>query len=96
MGSLDANGSTYSAFLKHDVLSYTDDAACAAHWGKSFIVESMICASGPEGDCYGDSGGPLLDIQNNVVVGLVSWGPCAKPEVPGLYSRVAGGVRLMI
>jgi hypothetical protein len=91
VGSLDANGSTYSAFLKHDVLSYTDDATCAAYWKKAFIVASMICASGPEGDCYGDSGGPLLDIENNVVIGLVSWGPCAQPEVPGVYSRVAGG-----
>ena len=42
--------------------------------------------------CQGDSGGPLICINDQnepIVYGIVSWGGvCAKPDSPGLYTRV--------
>ena len=44
---------------------------------------------------YSNSGGPLVLFSNNIndhkLVGVVSWGgdPCARPNEPGVYARVA-------
>lgn len=64
------------------------NAAYAIYGG---VTDRMICAGYPEGgkdSCQGDSGGPL--VANGKLVGVISWGvDCAKPEMPGVYSRVA-------
>lgn len=57
------------------------------------ITDRMFCAGhiGGDGDsCNGDSGGPLVN-RNNVLYGLVSWGPaeCAAEGYTGVYTNVA-------
>jgi V8-like Glu-specific endopeptidase len=56
----------------------------------------MLCAIEDNVNaCHGDSGGPLYDKTNNVLVGVVSWGwKCASKGYPGVYSRVSSGVRI--
>lgn len=55
------------------------------------LEESNICTGPLEGGhsaCSGDSGGPLA--QNNVLVGIVSWGmmPCASEGAPAVFTDV--------
>ena len=58
----------------------------------------MICAGLEEGGkdaCVGDSGGPLICIDNGkpVLYGITSWGKgCAQEGSPGVYVRTAGVV----
>eukprot|EP00727_Mastigamoeba_balamuthi_P004820 m51a1_g14336 putative transmembrane protease serine 11g-like (1957) ;mRNA; r:141011-151085 len=60
------------------------------------IGESMLCTGFNEGGrdtCQGDSGGPLLHLEEDgtyVQVGITSFGPgCARPQKPGIYTRVS-------
>jgi trypsin len=63
------------------------------------ITESnMLCAGGAADDgdedsCSGDSGGPLISATTGKQVGIVSYGlGCARPNTPGVYARVIGGM----
>jgi len=83
----------YPDQLHHVELGYVDPQECASRYVSiGFdIGDDVMCASDPSQDsCQGDSGGPLFDKDNNVLVGVVSWGyGCADPLLPGVYSRVS-------
>ena len=61
----------------------------------SLITPNMICAGYPQGGkdaCKGDGGGPLIvqSKESAVIYGIVTFGiGCAKPNAPGVYTRVA-------
>ena len=67
-----------------------DQQQCNARY--TTLTSDMICAvsdSPPDGTCSGDSGGPLYDPTNNMIVGANSWGksPCGGTD-PSVFSRV--------
>ena len=76
--------------IKVNVLSHE---ACVGHYSRKDVTTNMLCARAPGADaCYGDSGGPFTmeEGERTVLIGVVSWGlECARPQWPGVYSRVA-------
>jgi len=80
--------------LKHVEVKYVSNNDCTSNpyfYADSQITDNMMCARDPDQDsCQGDSGGPLYDKNNNVLVGVVSFGNgCALPNFPGVYSRIS-------
>lgn len=99
MGTTYFGGGTESlpTALQHVELKYISNTSCKNDYGysSSDITSNMMCAADFENGsaqdaCSGDSGGPLYDSENNVLVGVVSWGyKCAEPDYPGVYSRIS-------
>lgn len=59
-----------------------------------YIVENMLCAWNTNQDaCQGDSGGPLIytddERDEDIQVGIVSWGLGCANSFPGVYSRIS-------
>jgi len=98
-------GSTRASYTTRDAPStlqvatvpFIADSTCkrSRYYG-SQITYSMVCAGklgeGGVDSCQGDSGGPLVKKVNGkwTVLGVVSWGyGCARPDKPGVYTRVA-------
>merc|ERR1712154_642457 len=82
---------------KHVELEFVPRAECnLANTYNSAITDYMMCATDPDQDsCLGDSGGPLWDSENNVLVGIISWGyGCALPQYPGVYAQISSRVSL--
>ena len=84
--------SSQAAELQTVRVEIMSNSACVEEYSEREITENMVCARSPGADaCYGDSGGPMtLEWAGRaVVVGVVSWGrECARPQWPGVYSRV--------
>lgn len=98
-GKLNEKSEDFSNELQKVKLTIIDNKVCQ-NWfrqaGRDMPIDDrIICAgfkNGGKDACHGDSGGPLLSKINGhyVVVGVVSTGiGCARPLLPGLYSRVS-------
>ncbi|MFZ1362220.1 MAG: serine protease [Candidatus Nanopelagicales bacterium] len=65
------------------------------NYGTFYDPKSQLCAGVPQGGidaCQGDSGGPLVSTVSGKarVTGIVSMGEgCARPDSPGIYTRVS-------
>lgn len=87
----------------HDLLSTTlnivPDSRCRRLYEDEYSVPQMLCAGhmrGGRDTCQGDSGGPLAQRSSSgsyVLVGITSFGRgCARPNTPGVYTRVSNYV----
>lgn len=86
-----SEGGTISNVLLEVTVPVVDQESCEQGYVNRGVNDTdMICAGETGRDsCQGDSGGPLLD-SGGSVVGIVSWGDgCARPNTPGVYSRVS-------
>jgi trypsin len=79
-----------SPVLRAGVVPVVADSECAAAY-RTHNATAMLCAGHPQGgvdSCQGDSGGPL--VAGGRLIGVTSWGTgCARPGLPGVYTRVA-------
>ncbi|XP_014256631.1 trypsin-1-like isoform X2 [Cimex lectularius] len=85
--------------LQKVALTVVDNERCRDWYrsqGKKVnILDSQMCAGFEDGgkdSCWADSGGPLMigDGDGTMVVGIVSTGiGCARPKLPGLYTRIS-------
>jgi len=97
-----SEGGSRSDTLKVAITPVIDDSTCDSLGGvyANFSAVSMVCAgvlSGGTDSCSGDSGGPLTapgfvgSAPVSRLVGAVSFGDgCARPNAPGVYTRIAG------
>jgi V8-like Glu-specific endopeptidase len=86
--------------LQETKVSYTRNMDCIAiqdengYTLENDLYADMLCA-GEDGrdSCYGDSGSPLIlageTVEDDVQVGLVSWGYECAGALPGIYSRLS-------
>eukprot|EP00727_Mastigamoeba_balamuthi_P004818 m51a1_g14334 putative serine protease 27-like (1717) ;mRNA; r:128631-137854 len=85
-----------SATLMETKMPIVSRADCRRLGNDTALAESTLCTGFNEGGrdtCQGDSGGPLLHVAEDgtyVQVGITSYGPgCARPQLPGAYTRVS-------
>eukprot|EP00554_Chaetoceros_debilis_P013302 CAMPEP_0194119324 /NCGR_PEP_ID=MMETSP0150-20130528/38895_1 /TAXON_ID=122233 /ORGANISM="Chaetoceros debilis, Strain MM31A-1" /LENGTH=278 /DNA_ID=CAMNT_0038810989 /DNA_START=109 /DNA_END=942 /DNA_ORIENTATION=+ len=83
----------YPERAQHVELKYVSNKDCYEKYSflQGGITGNMMCAIDVNQDaCIGDSGGPLYDRENNILVGIISWGSssCGDEDFPGVYSRV--------
>ena len=93
----DPESTIVSEILLEAEVEYVSQDSCSSAYSvlaDISIDDSMMCAVSPGKDsCQGDSGGPLFDRENEVLVGVVSFGiGCAHPLFAGVYGRIANVV----
>ena len=94
-------GGGQSDVLREVTVPVISNAQCKSMPRYDRVTDNMICAgfvSGAKDACQGDSGGPLFQkIEDEwVEVGIVSWGiGCARPNAPGVYTRVGNYLEWM-
>ncbi|MEV6712163.1 serine protease [Lentzea sp. NPDC051208] len=88
------NDTNKSPMLHKAYIPIVPDAQCAATYAQ-FDARAMFCAGYPDGgigSCVDDSGGPF--VIDGRLTGIVSWGlGCARPNAPGVYTRVTTYLR---
>merc|ERR1712212_839768 len=94
-GLLNETDKTGSNSLQHVALPILRSEICLNAYGKFVDMDEnkQFCAGNDRGQdaCAGDSGGPFVVNRNghHYLVGVVSYGRgCARPEYPGVYSKV--------
>jgi secreted trypsin-like serine protease len=95
---LDQTGSP-TKIPEETVVQAVSNSKCTLRYvlaAETSVTHNQLCASGgsTHDSCQGDSGGPLIikgdDADNDVLVGVVSWGSdCADSFFPGVYARVS-------
>lgn len=79
--------------LQEVALDYVPGEICQEESGLSILHRSTICAWDERrrrDACSGDSGGPLYDESNDVLVGITSYGdPLCVSTTPGVYARIS-------
>lgn len=75
--------------LRVTEVPFVTNLVCARNLSEP-ITNDMVCAGWPQGGrdaCQGDEGSAL--VINNVQLGISSWGRlCARPGIPGVYTRI--------
>lgn len=76
------------------IIPHAECSALLTSIGNTLLLPENLCTGqlngvGGQGVCSADSGGPL--IQDNTVIGIVSWGfvPCGTPNRPSVFATVA-------
>ncbi|GFH45541.1 hypothetical protein CTEN210_02015 [Chaetoceros tenuissimus] len=89
----DYTNSQIATKLQEVELDYVSGEICQDESGLSILHRSTICAwdaTKRSDACSGDSGGPLYDESNDVLVGITSYGdPLCVSTTPGVYARIS-------
>lgn len=91
LGRVNPGGNTAKT-LREVELDFRTNEQCSIYFGD--MPNEMMCAKSAGRDaCEGDSGGPLIvkgdSPEEDMQVGIVSWGSGCANNFPGVYSRVA-------
>jgi secreted trypsin-like serine protease len=98
-GATSESSTSTSDTLRSATIGVIADSTCSSPgvYGSDFDAATMLCAGNLGGgvdSCFGDSGGPLeapLQGGGYRLVGITGWGDgCARPDAPGVYTRIAG------
>jgi len=95
VGTTQSGSSVFPDRLLDVETKYVSNSKCQNKYSIfGTITSNMMCSgdlvNGGEDACQGDSGGPLYDKDNDLLVGITSWGiGCALRGFPGVYARVS-------